>query len=99
MQTRGPSSVKIELADGVKVKKEKAAEQNISFERQDKDQMEPDDLWLRVHKEVKLTFAAANSPAGHAPKPPEGESGTSQVQTSTQHKLGPSADEDCFWDM
>ena len=36
MQTGGPSSVKIEVADGVKVKKEKGAEQEVSFESQDK---------------------------------------------------------------
>ena len=99
MQTRGPSSAKIELADDVKVKKEKSAEQEISFERQDKEKMELDDLWLTVHKKVKLPFAAANSAAGHAPKPPESESGTSQVQTSTQQQLEPSAskaDEDLF---
>ena len=100
MQTGGPSSVKIELADGVKVKKEKHAEQEIGFQRQDKEKMELDDLWLTVHKKVKLPFAAANSAAGHDPKPPESESGTSQVQTSTQQQLEPSAskaDEDCFW--
>ena len=99
MQTGGQSSVKIELADGVKVKKEKNAEQEISFDRQDKEKMELDDLWLTVHKKVKLPFAAANSAAGHAPKPPESESGTSQVQTSTQQQLKPSAskaDEDFF---
>ena len=103
MRTTGPSSVKIELADGVKVKKEEHAEQEISFERQDKEKMELDDLWLKVHKKVNeqslMTFAAANSAAGHAPKPPESESGTSQVQTSTQQQLEPSAakaDEDFF---
>ena len=99
MQTTGPSSVKIELADGVKVKKEKHAEQEIGFKRQDKEKMELDDLWLTVHKKVKLPFAAANSAAGRAPKPPESESGTSQVQTSTQQQLEPSAakaDEDFF---
>ena len=95
MRPGGPSSAKIELADGVKVKKEKSAEQEISFERQDKEKMELDDLWLTVHKKVKLPFAAA----GHAPKPPESESGTSRVQTSTQQQLEPSAskaDEDFF---
>ena len=100
MPPGGPSSVKIELADGVKVKKEKNAEQEIGFERQDKEKMELDDLWLTVHKKVKLPFAAANSAAGRAPKPPESESGTGQVQTSTQQQLEPSAskaDEDCFW--
>ena len=63
-QTGGPSSA-IESADGVKVKREKTAGLEASFEGQDKEKMEPDDLWLKVHKEVKLTFAAANSPAGH----------------------------------
>ena len=53
MQTTGPSSVKIELADGVKVKKEKSHEQEISFERQDKGEMELDDFWLRVKGEIK----------------------------------------------
>ena len=99
MRPGGPSSAKIELSDGVKVKKEKSAEQEIGFERQDKEKMELDDLWLTVHKKVKLPFAAANSTAGHAPKPPESESGTSQVQTSTQQQLEPSAskaDEDFF---
>ena len=99
MRPGGPSSAKIELADGVKVKEEKGAEQEISFERQDKEKMELDDLWLTVHKKVKLPFAAANSAAGHAPKPLESESGTSQVQTSTQQQLEPSAskaDEDFF---
>ncbi len=111
MQTTGPSSVKIELADGVKVKKEKSAEQEISFERQDKEKMELDDLWLKVHKKVNeqslMTFAAANAAAEHALKTPESESGTSQVQTSAQQQLEPSAfgmedasrskaDEDCF---
>ena len=107
MQTGGPSSVKIEFADGVKVKKEKNAEQEIGFKRQDKEKMELDDLWLKVHKKVKLPFAAANSAAGHVPKPPKSELGTGQVQTSTQQQLEPSAfgmedasrskaDEDCF---
>jgi hypothetical protein len=95
MQTTGPSSVKIELADGVKVKKEKSAEQEISFERQDKEKMELDDLWLKVHKKVNeqslMTFAAANAAAENALKPPESESGTSQVQTSAQQQLEPSA--------
>ena len=98
MQTGCPSSVKIELADGVKVKKEKHAEQETGFKRQDKEKMKLDDLWLKVHKKVKLPFAAANSAAGHAPKPPES-AGTSQVQTSTQQQLKPSAskaDEDFF---
>ena len=112
MQTGGPSSVKIELADGVKVKKEKSAEQEISFDRQDKEKMELDDLWLRVHKKVNeqslMTFAAANTAAEHALNPPESEAGTSQVQMSAQQQLEPSAfgmedaskskaDEDCFW--
>ena len=112
MQTRGPSSVKIELADGVKVKKEKDAEQEIGFQRQDKEKMELDDLWLRVHTKVSeqslMTFAAANAAEENALKPPESESGTSQVQTPAQQQLEPSAfgmedasrskaDEDCFW--
>ena len=112
MQTTGPSSVKIELADGVKVKKEKSAEQEISFERQDKEKMELDDLWLKGHKKVNeqslMTFAAANAAAEHALKTQESESGTSQVQTSAQQQLEPracgmedasksKADEDCFW--
>ncbi len=102
----------MELADGVKVKKEKNAEQEISFERHDKGEMELDDLWLKVHKKVNeqslMTFAAANAAAENALKPPESESGTSQVQTSAQQQLEPSAfgmedasrskaDEDCFW--
>ena len=107
-QTGGPSSAKIELADGVKVKKEKSAEQEISFDRQDKEKM--DDLWLRVHKKVNeqslMTFAAASPAAGHALKPPGRESGASQVQTSTQLEPSPfgmedasksKADEDCLW--
>ena len=53
MQTGGPSSVKIELADGVKVKKEKSPEQEISFESQDKGEMELDDFWLQVKGEIK----------------------------------------------
>ena len=112
MQTTGPSSVEIELADGVKVKKEKSAEQEISFERQDKEKMELDDLWLKGHKKVNeqslMTFAAANAAAEHALKTQESESGTSQVQTSAQQQLEPracgmedasksKADEDCFW--
>ncbi len=112
MQTRGPSSVKIELADGVKVKKEKNAEQEIGFQRQDKEKMELDDLWLKVHTKVNeqslMTFAAANAAAENALNPAESESGTSQVQTSAQQQLEPSAfgmedasrskaDEDCFW--
>ena len=44
MQTGGPSSGKIELAGGVKVKKEKSHEQEISFESQDKGEMELDDF-------------------------------------------------------
>jgi hypothetical protein len=111
MRPGGPSSAKIELSDGVKVKKEKSAEQEISFERQDKEKMELDDLWLKVHKKVNeqslMTFAAANAAAENALKPPESESGTSQVQTSAQQQLEPSAfgmedasrskaDEDCF---
>ena len=111
MQTGGPSSVKIELADGVKVKKEKNAEQEISFESQDKEEMELDDLWLKVHKKVNeqslMTFAAANSSAENALNPPE-RSGTGQVQTSAQQQLEPhacgmedasrsKADEDSFW--
>ena len=112
MQTGGQSSVKIELADGVKVKKEKSAEQEISFDRQDKEKMELDDLWLKVHKKVNeqslMTFAAANAAAENALNPPESESGTGQVQTSAQQQLEPracgmedasksKADEDCFW--
>ena len=112
MEIGGPSSVKIELADGVKVKKEKSAEQEISFERQDKEKMELDDLWLKGHKKVNeqslMTFAAANAAAEHALKTQESESGTSQVQTSAQQQLEPracgmedasksKADEDCFW--
>ena len=112
MQTTGPSSVEIELADGVKVKKEKSAEQEISFERQDKEKMELDDLWLKGHKKVNeqslMTFAAANAAAEHALKTQESESGTSQVQTAAQQQLEPracgmedasksKADEDCFW--
>ncbi len=112
VQTGGPSSAKIELADGVKVKKEKNAEQEISFERQDKEKMELDDLWLKAHKKVNeqslMTFAAANAATENALKPPESESGTSQVQTSAQQQLEPSAfcmedasrlkaDEDGFW--
>ena len=110
MQTGGPSSAKIELADGVKVKKEKSAEQEVSFERQDKEKMEMDDLWLEVHKKVNkqslMTFAAASPAAGHALKPPGSESGASQVQTSTQLEPSPfgmedasksKADEDCLW--
>ena len=53
MQTGGPNSVKVELADGAKVKKEKSAEQEISFERQDKEKMELDDVWLLVKREIK----------------------------------------------
>ena len=71
-----------------------------------------DDFWLNVHKKVSeqllVTFAAASSATENTLKPPESESGTSQVQTSTQHQLEPSAfgmedaskskaDEDCFW--
>ena len=112
MQTGGPSSVKIELADGVKVKKEKNVEQEISFDRQDKEKMELDDLWLKVGKKVNeqslMTFAAANAAAENALNPPESESGTGQVQTPAQQQLEPracgmedasksNADEDCFW--
>ena len=112
MEIGGPSSVKIELADGVKVKKEKHAEQEIGFKRQDKEKMELDDLWLKVHKKVNeqslMTFPAANAAAENALKPPESESGINQVQTSAQQQLEPSAfgmedasrskaDEDCFW--
>ena len=53
MQTGGPSSAKIELADGVKVKKAKNAKQEISFESQAKEKMEMDDLWLWVKREIK----------------------------------------------
>ena len=106
MQTGCPSSAKIELADGVGAKKEKSAEQEI------KEKMELDDLWLKGHKKVNeqslMTFAAANAAAEHALKPAGSESGTSQVQTSAQQQLEPSAfgmedasrskaDEDCFW--
>ena len=112
MQTGGPSSVKIESADGVKVKKEKGTELKISFERQEKEKMEMDDLWLKVHKKVSehlfVTFAAASTAAENALQPPESESGPSQVQTFAQHQLEPrafgtedawksQADEDCFW--
>ena len=112
MQTGGPSlsSVKTELAEGVKVKKEKGTELGVSFERQEKEEM--DDLWLKVRKKVSeqllVTFAAASSATENVLRPPESESGASPVQTSTQHQLEPSAfgmedaskskaDEDCFW--
>eukprot|EP00435_Cladocopium_sp_Y103_P022519 s4743_g5.t1 len=49
----GTGSAKIELADGVKVKKEKSAEQEVKFERQDKAKTELDDFWLRVKAEIK----------------------------------------------
>ncbi|CAL1149074.1 unnamed protein product, partial [Cladocopium goreaui] len=95
MEIGGPSSVKIELADGVKVKKEKHAEQEIGFKRQDKEKMGLDDLWLKVHKKVNeqslMTFPAANAAAENALKPPESESGINQVQTSAQQQLEPSA--------
>ena len=112
MQTGGPSSVKIELADGVKIKKEKSVEQEISFDRQDKEKMEPDDLWLKFLKKVNeqslMTFAAANAAAENALNPPESVSGTGQLQTPAQQQLEPracgmedasksNADEDCFW--
>ena len=112
MQTGGPSSVKIELADGVKVKKEKGTEQEISFERQDQEKMRLDDLWLRVRKKVNeqslVTFAAASSAGENALKAPESESGASQVHTFSQKELEPTAfgteyaskskaDEDCCW--
>ena len=92
------------------VKKEKSAEQEVSFDRQEKEEVKMDDLWLRVHKKVNerslMTFAAASPAAGHAPKPPGSESGASQVQTSTQLEPSPfgmedasksKADEDCLW--
>ena len=53
MQTGGPSSAKIELADGVDAKNEKCAEQEVKFERQDKEKMEMDNLWLQVKGEIK----------------------------------------------
>ena len=53
MQTGNPNSAKTELADGVKVKKEKGAEQEVSFENQDKGEMELDDFWLQVKGEIK----------------------------------------------
>eukprot|EP00435_Cladocopium_sp_Y103_P062680 s1156_g24.t1 len=107
MQTGGPSSAKIELADGVKVKKEKNAEQEISFQSQEKGKTEMDDLLLKVHKKVN-EHLAASSAAENALKLAESESGPSQVQTSTQQQLEPSmcgmedasnskADEAYFW--
>ena len=43
IQTRAPSSEKIELADGVKIKKEKNTEQEISVESQDNRKREDGD--------------------------------------------------------
>eukprot|EP00435_Cladocopium_sp_Y103_P036810 s1671_g9.t1 len=87
MQTEGPSSVKTELADGVKIKKEKNAEQEISFEGHH--------LWLRVHKKVNEQFlvkcVAASSATENALKPAESGSGASQVQTSSHQQLEPRA--------
>ena len=53
MQTEGSRSAKKECADGVKVKKEKIAEQEAGFESPQKAKIEADDLWLRVKKEIK----------------------------------------------
>ena len=62
----------------------------------------------KVNEQSLMTFAAANAAAENALNPAESESGTSQVQTSAQQQLEPSAfgmedasrskaDEDCFW--
>eukprot|EP00435_Cladocopium_sp_Y103_P006193 s4743_g2.t1 len=53
MKKRGPRSAKIELADGVKVKKDKSAKQDVNFERQEKAKTELDDFWLQVKAEIK----------------------------------------------
>ena len=53
MQTGGPSSAKIELADGVDAKKEKRAEQEVKFESKDKEKMKMFNLWLQVKGEIK----------------------------------------------
>ena len=53
MQTGGPSSAKIELADGADAKKEKRAEQEVKFESQGKEKMKMFNLWLQVKGEIK----------------------------------------------
>ena len=51
--TEGPSSAKKELADCVKVKKERSAKREMKFENPQNTRMEADDLWLLVKKEIK----------------------------------------------
>ena len=53
MQTGGPSSAKIELADGADAKNEKCAEQEVKFESKDKEKMKMFNLWLQVKGEIK----------------------------------------------
>ena len=53
MQTEGSSSESKEVADSVKVKKEKSAEQEEELESAQKGRTEMHDLWLRVKKEIK----------------------------------------------
>ena len=52
-EAQGPNSAKKEFADGVKVKKEKSAEQEAELAIPDKGGIDSDDLWLRVKKEIK----------------------------------------------
>eukprot|EP00435_Cladocopium_sp_Y103_P072395 s1156_g40.t1 len=88
LRTDRLSSAKQELADGVKVKAERCAEQQVNLESPQKGKMEMDDLWLRVREEIRkqsgLMFAASSQAAGNAMQPSEDDSGASEAHASYQ---------------
>ena len=93
MHTEGLNSAKKELPDGVKVKTERCAEQQVKLESPQK-RMEMDDLWLRVREEIRkqsgVILAASSQAAGNAMRPSEQDSGSSEAQASCQRHQEPS---------
>ena len=93
MQTEGLSSAKKELPDGVKVKTERCAEQQVNLESPQKGRMEMDDLWVQVREEIRKQsgemFAASSQAAGNAMQLSEKDSGASEAQALYQRQQKP----------
>ena len=86
MQTEGPNSANKEVAEGVKVKKEKSAEQGAELESQYKGGTEMDDLWVRVKKEIKEEIEPDLSPSNFDEATPVQEVGVKEEIEEEQHQ-------------
>eukprot|EP00435_Cladocopium_sp_Y103_P069913 s1156_g34.t1 len=80
LQTEGLISAKKEPADGVKVKTERCAEQQVNLESPQKERMNTDDLWLRVQEEIHKQSGVMF--AGYAMKPSD------KASVSTENVCG-----------